>query len=227
MNKAIASLNGLVLAAACTCLLPLAAHAQGTQTAEGAQAFLASMAKRGFARATFIDALGRSNFVVGTHKVKTQRIFGSSVKEENSSDAVEKSLGELTVTALGSGDAQGAADACTTRIDEVKSGNLFDTTSKSWEEKKFLLPVIVLQNETWEYMDAFRANFNDPNFVDWRQAKVVRSNDGSRIDITAKGQKFATNTLSFVPGDSELADRIEYAAKFLRMSCDEVAETGF
>lgn len=206
--------------------LPPAARAQSAQTAEGAQAFLATMAKRGFARATFVDAMGRPNHAAGTHTVETSRIK-LSIKEEKSTEAVEKSLGEFTVAGLAYGDAQGAADACTTRIDGVQMpASAFEHSSTSWEEPGFLTSVTVMKNESWNYTEGFKA-FAGPHFIDWRQAQVVRSNDGSRIDVRAKGQAFPTNILSFVPGDSELADRIEYAAKFLRMSCDEAAATGF
>lgn len=226
MKRAMASLGWAVVAGICACAVPLASQAQGAQTAEGAQGFLAAMAKRGFVRATFVDAFGRANHLTGTHQVKTTRVK-LSIKEEESSNALEKSLGELVVTELASGDPQGAADACTTRIAGFQPpSGLFEIKSGHWNEPGFLTPVTVIQTETWNYTESFQA-FAGPHSIDWRQAKVVRSNDGSRIDVSAKGQKFPTNILSFVPGDSELADRIEYAAKFLRMSCDEVAETGF
>ena len=216
---------GMALSAVSLSLSPVAL-AQSAQTAEGAQAFLAAMAKQGFARATFVDALGRPNHVTGTHTVEISRIK-LSIKEEKSTDTVEKSLGEFPVPGLSYGDAQGAADACTTRIDGVQMpANVFEHNSTSWEEPGFLTSVTVLKNESWNYTEDFK-KFAGPHFVDWRQARVVRSNDGSRIDVQAKGRAFPKNILSFVPGDSELADRIEYAAKFLRMSCDEAAATGF
>jgi len=215
----------IALCAACGCL-SAAAFAQAPQTAEGAQAFLSTMAKRGFARATFVDAAGRPNHVVGTHTVNVSRIK-LSIKEENSESAVAKSLNELIPTELSSRDAQGAPDACTTRIDAFQPpADLFQSNSTTWEEPGFLVSVTVLKTEQWNYATDF-AKFAAPHFIDWRQAQVVRSNDGGRIDVRAKGQRFATNILSFVPGDPELADRIEYATKFLRMSCDETAETGF
>lgn len=226
MTRTIASLGWVVVAGACAFALPSASHAQRAQTAEGAQGFLAAMAKRGFVRATFVDASGRANHLTGVHQVKTTRVK-LSIKEEESTKAVERSLGELVVTELASGDAQGAADACSTRIGGFQPpAGLFEVKSGHWDEPGFLTPVTVIQTESWNYLESFQA-LAGPHLIDWRQAKVVRSNDGSRIDVSAKGQKFPTNILSFVPGDSELADRIEYAAKFLRLSCDEVAETGF
>lgn len=217
---------GAMLVATPLCLVAATAGAHAAQTAEGAQAFLAAMAKQGFARATFVDALGRPNHATGTHTVEISRIK-LSIKEEKSSNAVEKSLGEFTLAGLSYGDAQGAADACTTRIEGVQMpANAFEHSSTSWEEPGFLTSVTVLKNESWNYTEGFQ-KFAGPHFIDWRQAQVVRSNDGSRIDVRAKGQAFPTNILSFVPGDPELADRIEYAAKFLRMSCDEAAATGF
>lgn len=217
---------GVLLVATPLCLIAATAGAHAAQTAEGAQAFLAAMAKQGFARATFVDAQGRPNHVTGTHTVEISRIK-LSIKEEKSTSTVEKSLGEFTLAGLSYGDAQGTADACTTRIDGVQMpAAAFEHSSTSWEEPGFLTSVTVLKNESWNYTEGFQ-KFAGPHFVDWRQAQVVRSNDGSRIDVRVKGQAFPTNILSFVPGDFELADRIEYAAKFLRMSCDEAAATGF
>ncbi|MCR6628460.1 MAG: hypothetical protein NVV67_20135 [Pseudoxanthomonas sp.] len=217
---------GVVLVATILSLVSTNAGAQGTQTAEGAQTFLATMAKRGFARATFLDTLGRPNYVAGTHTVEISRIK-LSIKEEKSTNAVEKSLGEFALTDLAYGDAQGTADACTTRIDGIQMpASAYEHSSTSWEEPGFMVSVTVMKNESWNYTEGFR-KFAGPHFIDWRQAQVVRSNDGGRIDVRVKGQAFATNILSFVPGDPELADRIEYAAKFLRMSCDEAAATGF
>lgn len=225
MTKAKVSF-GTAIFVACLFLSITAAHAQSAQTAEGAQAFLATMAKRGFARATFVDAMGRPNHVTGTHIQQISRVK-LSIKEEKSSGVVEKSLGEFAVTALSSGDPQGSMDACTTRIDDFKPQvNLLEHSSTSWEEPGFMISVTVLSNQTWDYTEGFQ-KFTAPHFIDWRQAQVIRSNDGSRIDISTKGHAFPTNILSFVPGDPELADRIEYAAKFLRMSCDETADTGF
>ncbi|MEG3190809.1 hypothetical protein [Lysobacter sp. D1-1-M9] len=215
-----------LLAGACLMALPMAAAAQAGQTAEGAQAFLAAMAQRGLARATFIDPQGRANHVTGTYEVKTTRIW-LSAKEEASSNPIERSLGEMVVAGLASGDLQGAPDACSTRITGVQGpANLFEMKPSSWEEPGFGVSVSVMRMETWNYSEGFSA-FAGEHAIDWRQAKVARSNDGSRIDISVPGQKFATNILSFVPGDTELGDRIEYAAKFLRMSCDEIAATGF
>lgn len=217
---------GVLLVATPLYLIAATAGAHAAQTAEGAQAFLAAMAKQGFARATFVDAQGRPNHVTGTHTVEISRIK-LSIKEEKSTSTVEKSLGEFTLAGLSYGDAQGTADACTTRIDGVQMpAAAFEHSSTSWEEPGFLTSVTVLKNESWNYTEGFQ-KFAGPHFVDWRQAQVVRSNDGSRIDVRVKGQAFPTNILSFVPGDFELADRIEYAAKFLRMSCDEAAATGF
>ncbi|MBD9481073.1 hypothetical protein [Pseudoxanthomonas sp. PXM02] len=221
-----ASLLGVAFVAACLALPSTTARAQSAQTAEGAQAFLATMAKRGFSRVTFLDTLGRPNHVTGTHTVDISRIK-LSIKEETSSNVVEKSLGEFVVSGLSSGDAQGAVDACTTRIDSFQPpAGVFENSSTTWEEPGFLVSVTVLKSEVWNYTEGFK-KFVTPQFIDWRQAQVVRSNEGGRIDVRAKGQAFATNILSFLPGDPELADRIEYATKFLRMSCDETADTGF
>jgi hypothetical protein len=206
---------------------PSVSHASSGQTAEGAQTFLAAMAKRGLAQATFIDAAGRANHVVGTHQVKTTRIK-TSIKEESTSALVEKSLGALAVSALSAADAAGEMDACTTRIDAVQppTVGLYEHKIDSWEEPGFLVSITVMQQQIWDYNAAFQS-FAGPHFIDWRDTKVARSNDGTQITITAKGQKFPTNMLTFASPDTELLDRIEYAVKFLRLSCDEAGDTGF
>jgi hypothetical protein len=60
--------------------------------------------------------------------------------------------------------------------------------------------------------------------IDWGNAKVSRS-PNSEITVTSVGQAFPTIHVSFAPGDLNLADRIEYAMKFLAMSCYEGART--
>ena len=216
----------VIVAVALAVALSAGAQAQEGQTAEGAQAFLALMAERGLARVTFVDAAGRPNHAAGTYEDKTTRIW-MSAKEQSSTRPIERSLGELGVTGLAQGGLQDASDACSTRVTAVQPpANLFESKSSTWQEPGFGVSVSVIKIETWNYSDGFKV-FAGEHAIDWRQAKVARSNDGSRIDITASGRTFPTIILSFVPGDTELGDRIEYASKFLRMSCDETAATGF
>lgn len=89
-----------------------------------------------------------------------------------------------------------------------------------------MIAVTVLNNQTWDYTEGFQ-KFTGPQFIGRRQAQVIRGNDGGRIDMRAKGHAFPTNILSFMPGDPERADHIEYAEKSLRMSCYEAVDTGF
>jgi hypothetical protein len=61
--------------------------------------------------------------------------------------------------------------------------------------------------------------------IDWSSAKVNRNADGS-VTVTSRGQAFPTIYLTYVPGDPDWADRIEYAMKFLMMSCGESVSAG-
>ena len=47
------------------------------------------------------------------------------------------------------------------------------------------------------------------------------------VTVTSKGQSFTKVHLTYAAGDLDLADRIEFAMKFLKMSCDNSANTGF
>jgi len=44
--------------------------------------------------------------------------------------------------------------------------------------------------------------------------------------VQSRGQAFPAIYLTYVPGDPDWADRIEYAMKFLMMSCGEKASAG-
>ena len=215
-----------VLACAATGVASTQATAQATQTAEGAQAFLRTMTERGHARLTLVDAQGRPNYIEGQHKVQITRVK-LSAKEEESGNPVTRILSPMQVTAIGPGDAHGP-DACTTQIEGVKPpADLFDVRSSSWEEPGFMISITVLKTESWDYTASFQ-RLQGVQYLDWRHATVTRSNDGGEIYIQARAAApWKAITLSFHPAHQELSDRIEYAAKFLQMSCDEAAATGF
>ncbi len=54
--------------------------------------------------------------------------------------------------------------------------------------------------------------------------KINRSAEGY-VSVTSKGQDYPTIHLIFYPLDPDTADRIEYAMKFLAMSCNASAAT--
>ena len=62
--------------------------------------------------------------------------------------------------------------------------------------------------------------------IDWGRVNIKRNAGKSAIQISVKNPKYAYELLEF-KADPEMLDRIEYAAKFLQMSCDKTAATGF
>ena len=73
-------------------------------------------------------------------------------------------------------------------------------------------------NEAWKY-EPLTKFMSPAQVIDWSNAQVGR-NPGNAITVTSKGQAFPTIYLTYVAADPDQADRIEYAMKFLMMSCD-------
>ena len=99
-------------------------------------------------------------------------------------------------------------DGCITRISSLDMGKFesVDTLSPS--------PSVALR---------------PPHDIDWRRAAVTRTkfNGADSINIDAPSSKYKKLTLIFSTPDPEMMDRIEFAARFLKMSCDATTETGF
>jgi hypothetical protein len=72
-------------------------------------------------------------------------------------------------------------------------------------------------------------------YIDWRKAVVSRDIDtwtqGGDMNTFRNANAVAAwdsqSSIQFRSGDKEMLDRIEYAMKFLKMSCDQTADTGF
>jgi hypothetical protein len=217
------------LAAGVSVMLSFPAVAQSMRTAEGAQQFLADMAKNAVTRVHFVDAAGRANYVTGIHTGEVKTIKGGLRKQTESvatlpERVVDKQLSDLRASVLEAIDAWGRPSLCTTRItevtappyDDVKSDVANDTRSFSW--------TVTHTNEAWKYEPLTK--FTSPaEVIDWSSAKVSRNNDGS-VTVTSKGQLFPTIYLTYVATDADWADRIEYAMKFLMMSCGENTSVG-
>lgn len=228
---------GCTVFAVAMTLAPLGAHAQAAQTAEGAQQFLAAMAKKGLARVRFVDAVGRSNYVTGKYTAYIERtkfgltsLFsdkGKETREDLPEQFIEKQMEDFGASELAAMDANGNADVCTTRIaGVVPRGPYDDYNGNTWSESGAMSATSATKTERWTY-EPITKFAGSPHFIDWSDAKVDRGLDGTSITVTAKGQVFATNQLVFVSGDADLVDRIEYALKFLKMSCDQSMDTGF
>lgn len=212
-----------------TVSLPAVAE-QGAQTAEGAQQFLAVMAKKVLTRVQFMDAAGRVNYVTGkyTGDVKTTKggVFGQKETVETLPEKfVDKQLTDVRVSVLDAIDAEGRHNACATRITEVTAPPYDDVRSDADTDARSFSWTLTATSETWKY-EPLTKFMSPTQVIDWRNAKINRSADSS-VTVTSKGQAFPTIHLTYIAGDPDLADRIEYAMKFLAMSCDESAATGF
>ena len=64
-----------------------------------------------------------------------------------------------------------------------------------------------------------------PHRIAWGKASIVRDQGG--VMATLPDPKFKQVSLIFRTTNAEMQDRLEYAMKFLQMSCDATADTGF
>lgn len=218
------------LAAFSTCVSLPSVAAQGAQSADGAQQFLATMAKKVMTRVSFIDASGRNNYVTGkfTGEVKTTKgsIFGTKeIVEAVPEQVVEKQVADVRASVLEAIDAYGRPTACATRLTEVVAPSYDDSSSDTTNDNhsfSFKVTTTSVQRK-YEPLTKF---MSPAQVIDWSNVKINRSPEGA-ITVTSKGQSFAWLQLTYVAGGPDLADRIEYAMKFLAMSCDSTASTGF
>jgi hypothetical protein len=207
----------------------LPAAAQSMRTAEGAQQFLADTAKKVQTRVQFVDAAGRANYVTGKYTGDVKTIKGGLRKQKETIEAlpekpVDKKVSDISASLIEAIDAWGRPSACATRItevtappyDDVKSDARNDTRSFSW--------TLTYTNEAWKYEPLTK--FTSPaQVIDWSNAAFYRSAEGG-ITISSKGQAFPSIHLTYIASDPDLADRIEYAMKFLMMSCSDNAIAG-
>lgn len=214
------------------------AAAQPQQTAEGAQRFLALLAKDGHLNVSLPDKNGSPMWVKGTRKT-TYRWQDKGVVDnsrpgphDDASAPVTAPLKWLLVVRKLEGmDENANADACTTRVDTTTTEKLGSTSSDShWLTKETFFSIERLWYQTTitdEYEDP-AVKYAGPHHLAWGRAVITRAANG-RVTARAPGAKF--NTELVFPGDRvkdpDLADRVEYAMKFLKASCDKAAATGF
>jgi hypothetical protein len=208
-----------------TLLLPAMA-AQDVQTAAGAQQFLAAMAKQVPTRVHFMDAAGRANYVIGKYSGDVTTTKGGLRKQKTTIEAlpqkdVDKQLTDISASVLDAMDPWGRASACNTRITEVTAPPYDDAKSDVSDDTRSFTWTLVHTNEAWKY-EPLTKFMSPAQVIDWSNAKVSRGLDSS-ITVTSKGQAFPKIHLTYVAGDPDRADRIEYAMKFLMMSCDDNA----
>lgn len=209
-------------------LCALLAQAQPpAQTADGAQKFLAALVAKGQATAWFVDAQNRRNHVRNMAKVTTVEfaaVFFDDPLEWQK--PIEKQLLPFTLTEVDALGPNGKPDACMTRLAQwAVNANEQMVETQTWQTTKpGLLKDRLYEHRltgTYEPSPELRA----PHWIDWRQVTLARTPDGTQMTASSKDRDFTAH-LAF-SGDTELIDRVEYAMKFLKLSCDDGAATGF
>lgn len=210
---------------ALACALAAAgAQAQQGQTAEGAQRFLAALVKKGNAHAWFVDGQGRTNYVRGKATATATRVELLGPEQSKSERVIEKQLAAFTVTEVDSQSADGRTDACRTRITKWEVRDQL-TESRNWQsvDEGILIDTTIVHAETSTY--ELSPELAAPHWIDWRNVKIGRSTNGAQMTVSFKEKNYTAN-LAFT-GETDLIDRVEFAMKFLKLSCDDTTATGF
>jgi hypothetical protein len=223
-------MRGAMVAAFGTMVALPGVGAQSRDTAGGAQDFLARMASKVTAKVYFVDAQDRTNYVTGIYSGDVKTVKGGAFgkpKEENRQlpeKYIEKQLFDVRAVTLEAIDAEGRPNECFTRISEVTAPTYDEFKSDAGQENHSFSFKLIYTNEQWKYEPLTK--FTTPaQVIDWNNAQVIRS-PSSEITVMTSSRAFPKMYLQFVPGDLDLADRIEYAMQFLVMSCRKSAGAG-
>lgn len=195
-----------------TLFFPIAAMAQQfRQTTDGAQQFLAQVIQNGSVNASAsITGLtlrgtrvrwGHAFFVVGW-EIKSKETYAPDYNVTVPIRHLDPSTNR-----------NGNKDTCMTKVPDV----VLEPYRTSWID--------------YAGRDEIKYTVEDPksvlpatHLVDWRKSVVSRGNNS--IQVSVKHDRYSFG-LVMGSGDPELLDRVEYAMKFLQMSCDPTADTGF
>ena len=220
-----------VLAAFGACVSSTSPAAQAAPTAKDAQEYLAAMARQVVTRVVFVDGAGRTNYVSGKYSGEVKTIKGGAFgkPKENVAalpeKAVEKQLVDIRPTVLEPIDAYGRPTACATRITEVQSPPYDEVKSDATNDNKSFSFKLTYTTEQWKYEPLTK--FTSPaEVIDWSNVTIGRAFDGS-VTVTSWGRSFAKLQMTYLATDPDMADRLEYAMKFLSMSCRDAARAPF
>ena len=218
----------LAVVSACATLPTIAA--QKAPTAEGAQQFLAMQIRNVATQVRFVDAAGRANYVTGKYTGDVKTIKGGLRKTKETVEAlperfIDKQLTDVRVAQLDAIDAYGRPNSCATRITQVVAPVYDENKSDAANDTRSFSFTLTYTNEAFTY-EPLTKFMSPAQVIDWSSVKVNRSPE-NYITVTSKGEVFPTIHLTYFPADPDMADRIEYAMKFLAMSCDSSAGTGF
>ena len=177
----------------------------------------------------YVDAAGRTNYVTGKYTGEIKTIKGGLRKTKETIEtlperAIDKQLGPLRATALDTIDAYGRSNLCATRITRVEAPDYNEVKSDTADDSRAFSFTLKYTNEAFTYEPLTK--FMDPaEVIDWSDVKVTRNAEGS-VTVTSKGRTYSRIYLTYVAGSQDVADGIEYAMKFLALSCGTGAGLG-
>jgi hypothetical protein len=214
--------RGMVVAASALALLPTwSVHAAQTQqTADSAQQFLSLLLAN---RNVNVNAFFQNvDILQTTRHLEDKSKYSISVEQtETVSEQTLKLSYRPSVTAMSAD----AGNACSTVVSEL-----------AFQPEELQLTTVSHQAGQWLKTKGWyqevkrqdpRAVLAPPHRIDWGKAQITRWTDGKGISASMPHPRFGLFALTFATTDPELLDRIEYAMKFLQMSCDPTAGTGF
>lgn len=187
------------------------ANAQAGQTTAGAQEFLSTLANTQAALVKFhVERLNQTL----TLKSYRKKMLTGWVLEDTSTHNYDMSTSSFLVKKIG------ASGDCVTLIQELdfsqkdkeEYSQRADFSSGNFTVEARLAPV-------------FAVAVAPPHRIEWGKVDISRSS-GS-VGVSTPDARFGRFFLSFSAPDPDMIDRIEYAMKFLKMSCDATASTGF
>jgi hypothetical protein len=205
------------------------AAAPAVQTAQGAQQLLATTAQQVVTHVQFLDAAGRANYVTGKYTGEIKTIKGGLRKQQETIEAlpervVDKQLTDVRASVLEAIDAYGRPSGCATRITEVTAPPYDESKTDVANDNRAFSYKVTHTNELWQYEPL--SKFMEPaEVIDWGNAVVNRSPQGTVL-VTTTGRSFPYVRLLYQAQDPDLADRIEYAMKFLVLSCGGSLDSG-
>ena len=231
MRNGLKSMRWASVAALITMVTLPGVAATSDETATDAQAFLARMTSKVPAKAFFMDAQNRTNYVTGKYfgDYKSSKISNvARTKVEYGvipEEFIEKELFDVRAVTLEAIDAEGRPNECATRISEVTAPVYDEDKVETRQVDATFSYKLIEMNRHWKYEPLTK--FTTPaQVIDWRSAYIIRSRS-SEITVGSTSQAFPKIFLQFVPDNLDLADRIEYAMRFLVASCSESPGSGF
>lgn len=204
--------------------------AQQAPTVESVQKFLAAQLPTVATQVRFVDSAGRANYVTGKYSGEVKTIKGGLRKTKETIEAlperpIDKQLTDVRVTHLDAIDAYARPNQCATRITQVVAPDYDEIKSSNGDDSRAFSFTLTYTNEVWKYEPLTRF-MNPAQVIDWSDVKINRSPE-HYLTVTAKGQAFPSIQLTYFPLNADLADQIEFAMRFLAMSCGAGARALF